>query len=270
MSKKESELKIKQMKNGTVNKATLEGIVIEDQEFGNNDAFELTGANMKYATIKNVGMGSANLNDIDLSESELYDVDFSSSKLNSAKFVKSDLSEIMFPGSMIQDADFTNATLSNVIFFDMESFKPEQQMNLGKFTGAILKGVSLFNIYDIHVDYVKKMFSPEQLKEIQFLIVPKYDYNQNNNNDGSDEEEDDYDEYRASPSPSTNTSPNSNDVPWKIGAKSSKVDCPSDGLAPTRDCANKKKQWLVFHPDKNPGCEATSTKKMKVLNNYCQ
>ena len=44
--------------------------------------------------------------------------------------------------------------------------------------------------------------------------------------------------------------------------------CPSKDQFP-ENCENKKQQWKMFHPDKNPGCLDQSTDKFKMLTKVC-
>ena len=248
------------MKDGTVDKSKLSGIVITGDDFTDDESFELKGATIQYATLSDVGMTFADLSNTNWSHSTFENVDFTSSKFDSAKLTGCNISDTIFTWDLLHGADFTDATVSNVAFYVSHDYEGGL---VCRFENATFQRVTIHNVFDDRMAAIQRHFSEQQLQEIVFV----------NTQQRRDFEEPDFDESEFeqpdSPlQPSVDRFPG--DRTWQSGDRSTDIDCPSQGLAPSSDCTTKKKQWLVFHPDKNPGCMAQSTEKMKVLNNYCE
>ena len=289
MSKEESDKILDKIVGKTYKGSSLEGLVVEDIHFKRygpnkkNSEIAITNANLKHSYWKNVeGLFKNHLSNNDFSESEMINVDFRGAYMAKSNFSGCSMTDVQLP-LWLGDCKFDGATLTNVtihpdnVYTNM-AYKPGNRAINPYFTDfkkVTLKNLTFSHLYKDDLEDIKTFFTEDQLKHDVTFVLDDYEEEE----EEYDEEEDEDDNWNQVPSPPSPPSPpptskakaknSSPTVLWTNGAKSTVTGCPSQGLAPSRDCKNKKKQFLVFHPDKNLKCFESASEKMKKLNNYC-
>ena len=258
MSKEKSKRLIKQIRNRTVDKLSLAGIVIKNVDFKYLKK-TLSNANMNNSYMKNVGFNELDLTRTNFTYAELDDVEFTDVTLFNTKFMHSTIINTSFSLSEDAYANFTDCTLTGTVFysnfmnsiFDRATFKNVvfswlDQSTYDKFQSMLTvdQKAELF-IYTLLGERVLfDSYTPEIKKPDEKIDDDDYDY--------------DYDDEDKE-----------GDVNWVLGARSNVKNCPSKGLKPTKDCSLRKMQSLIFHPDKNPGCPNDAVPKFQKLNEWC-
>lgn len=214
----------------------LDGIHIEGEEFIGTPEKPITLQNvlLPRSTIKHSKFQNVNLGNTVFDGATLEHVEFSelADKMQNLRFIRAKLNQVTFSGlKSVFICEFNGAKMKNVVFDNLpEDVKKEIEDSLSK---SQKKGVSFRNVY-------------------------------------STSEEEEEDEYSRSASQRLdNTYSPMEGTLWSSDTKSSIQGCPSHGIIPSSDCEHYKKQSLVFHPDKNPNCRDSATRKMKRLNSYC-
>jgi uncharacterized protein YjbI with pentapeptide repeats len=259
MSKEESEEKIREIKRGTVNKASLAGIILHHVDFKNIDIHALSKANMKHASMIDVGFHKLNLNSADFTGSEMDDVEFTDTSLFGTKFNHSKIHNSSFTNVQTLDTDFSDAHIS-------DTFISTNRWRDAIFQRTTFKNVTFGGkITKATYQLLSRRLSLEQRNEITIYTL-----------EGERVAFHEFAPDSPPPPPPKRPRPEpmrapsiKTDATWVPGAKSDITGCPSDGLKPSNNCTKKKQQSLVFHPDKNPACADEATAKMKVLNALC-
>jgi hypothetical protein len=261
MTLEESKQKIKEIKLGTVDKKSLAGIKISKTDFNNLDINVISGANMKYATLFDVGFHKLNMNSVDFTYSEIDDIELDNTSLFQTLFVNCTINNSTFTEVNMLETDFTNTTLSNT-FISSKSWRKV------RFENTTFKNVTFGNLSKHSYKTLKQLLNCEQRSEIMIYTV-----------DGERVLFDDY----IIPETKKTSKPHipppditplqetkiEKDIEWKPGARSNIPGCPSHGLLPVQDCKRKRQQSLIFHPDKNPSCQEIASNKMQNLNTQC-
>jgi Pentapeptide repeats (9 copies) len=265
MSEEQSRQRIREIQNGTVDKATLAGIVINNVNFTYLNKYALSKANFKNSKMVNVGFHNISMADTQFTGSELEDVEWDNIMLFGTHFTKCRITNCSFTNVHLTQSDFTDAILSNTVF----SAKSYREV---RFRGAQFRNITFEEMPEKSYRILRALLSKDQIAECFVYTkegerVAFLDYRPKEDSPPKNETKK---ERTPDREPEPNPIPKSVlDTPWTPGARSTTPGCPSDGLLPVRDCKRKKQQSLVFHPDKNPACRETSSGKMQVLNNYC-